>query len=139
MPGGQYFVAGKGGGGLFIIAEKPASPPTWLTYFDNTYWTGSVGAWIGGQWQASGANLEIIELGSWVEGFRPSAVRVTTGAIAPTLFVYDSSLNQIGFDASYVSGESMSLDFSGFGDIYRLRVLGLIANSPTTTNIEFYG
>ena len=126
--------------GVFaIFTEKPVVPPEWVSYFDNTYWTGSVGVWTGSLWQASGANLEIIELGSWVEGFRPSAVRVTTNAISPTLFVYDSSLNQIGFNASYVSGASMPLDFSGKGDIWKLRVLGLVATSPTTTSIEFYG
>lgn len=138
MPGGQFFVAGKNGGGIFVVAKSSAEPaPSWEAKFDNTYWSaGPNTAWDGSKWVESGPpqSLYINELGSWVEGYEPSKIRITgTFGGANTITIWDSSNNVIGSGAAAASVE-IDLDFeTGQGDIDHITLYGM----TNVTNIEF--
>ena len=129
--------------GKFIFVSR------WVSYFDDTYWNiDTDGTWdVGNQeWDSAapdGENdilLNLIELGTWVNGFRPTKLRITHDASPPLSFVrlWDIGRNlQIGSANNYVSGAEITLTF-GAADIQYLDFQQASDESAySVTNIEF--
>jgi len=119
----------------FVLKKEPVVDP-WVSHFDNSDWAPGGGtSWTGSSW-TGGFGLQITDIGTWTEGYRPTKMRVTFtgGPTNMTLKDVPGSLDNIAHDAAYVSGQEIDLDFSGLGDINEMR-MGL--GSVTVTNIEF--
>lgn len=123
---------------MFFIVKKPPVPPEpeWVSYFDNTYWTaGANTAWDGAKWVESGpgGSIYLYENGSWVEGFRPTKIRITgTYSWASDFSIIDTDSNFIG-SASAGALVEFDLTFGGF-DIHHATLYGM----TNITNIEFF-
>lgn len=88
--------------------------------------------------------LQLSELGTWVENYRPSKIRVTfTGATNVSLVIADINgdiIAEVGNIGNYIytSGTEVELDFVTYGE--DINFLGMIAangNIFSITNIEF--
>ena len=134
----------------FIVKQSPLPPgPEWVSIFDNTDWENSQNAaWSTDRWVldlSAGTQAQLGELGTWVEGFRPTKIRVTFAGgynDTATLEIAAGGEDPLIADVdNYVSGAEAALNFAGI-DIWRLivrRTEGPPAPDYEITNIEFYG
>jgi len=125
----------------WIVSTTPPTPdPQWYAPFDNTYWSVSFpgASWDGSKWVSSiSATLPLTELGTWVEGYRPTKIRVTaTAGTGPLQLVLADGDSNIVNENPYVSGTEV--DITGqVSDIASLTVSA--SGQPiNVTNIEFY-
>jgi hypothetical protein len=124
---------------LFYVAEGPS----WVSYFDNTNWSGSSGTtWDGSKWVAgdNGGNgwVALNKIGTWYIGLRPTHIRVTATNNSADI---DLQVNADHFtildDENYQSGNIVALDFSGGEDIDGILMRVFTDPSWECTNIEF--
>ena len=152
MPGGQYFVAGKGGGGLFIAPEK-TPVPQWISIFDNTNWqinpAEPYGNWNGTDWdmtihvdQPGGDyELNLIDIGGWATGFRPTKMRINgQSGFGYRLYLFDTADNAI-IPSTFLNPTTteMACDFSNNLDIDNLLIRFINLAADRITSIEFFG
>jgi len=119
-----------------VALKKTPSGGIWQVHFDNTQWGPlSSTTWTGSSWSSSGFEILLVTFVGWASGYRPTKVRASfTGPATADLRLYDSSLNIIASNASYVSGAEENITFVG-NDILRF---GLGYGAMTCTNIEFF-
>jgi len=125
-------ISDGGGGGSWgeYIGTGPPSTA-------NSHWTGALDmAWTGSAWDNIGFP-QIQEVGTWVNGFRPTHIRVTYTATGDfTLDLYDQDPAIIASQASYVSGTSVPITFTG--DDIRLIYFNGANADLLVTSIEFF-
>ena len=119
MPGGQFFVVGKGGGGIFTVVEKAFVPPVenWVSHFDNTEWAASTGSWDGSKWVGNPTSLTLSPIGTWADSYRPTKMRLVTNVGNLIFQVDDTDSNAIADAFFYVSLTPVTIDFSNNFDI----------------------
>ena len=122
--------------------ERITLPSSWYVHFDNTQWSAIAGSWIAGQgWQSNGSgDIILSELGTWVEGNRPTKCRITFAR--GYTFDHISIRNSDG-TITYGTGPTGSMFSATFnitctGDIGRLYT-SINSTDHWITNIEFYG
>ena len=139
-----------------IVKQTPAPPSgTWESHFDNTEWqvenspagSGGLGTWDGAEWDATQFfgfwyGVELGELGTWVEGYRPTKLRITTTGATTNFLVklWDTDSNEIAaMVTGYNSGDELDITF-GLLDIKYLAITndGSTGFPFSVTNIEFY-
>ena len=118
-----------------------------LSRFDNTEWSPGPGTWVpGDHWEpASVAGprwvLGLSELGTWVNGFRPSYYTITlSGATSAATYIWDKDESTIAGNAntSYNSGQLIPISF-GVDDIGEMYIRSFISGDYfNVTNIEFW-
>jgi hypothetical protein len=144
---------GVWGDGNFVYAacdfdglrSYSVEPPEWISYLDDTVWTseGLWGSWDGSKWDSEGAKsghtIWLDELGTWVEGFRPTRLRVThTKPGTIYLRLRDAEQTGIIIITEYTSGDEIPIPFQGF-DIKEIQIGTGEADPYSVTNIEFTG
>lgn len=120
----------------------------WEVHHNNTNWSATTGMWSAGTWESLDGYLELIELGTWVEGYRPTKIRITyTGDPNTALYLRDSNnaiIAQEGntFTFTYQSLEEENITFGNY-DIRKIEMYNDWGDDPdvyiNVTNIEFYG
>lgn len=126
-------------------SSSSSESAAWQAFFDNTRWSPSAGSWSGSDWDSvSIPNNQIIlnELGTWVNGFRPSKIRVTHTGTSPfgyTLTLRDKNNSTIATNASYISATEVAITF-GASDIDNLELIDNVLPFAAfkITNIEFF-
>jgi len=116
------------------------------TNCDDTFWTPSLGLWIAAQnvwWPEDDGDgmptVQLTELGTWVEAFRPTYLRITTGGPATTFVVFltDAVGHELGSSLTYTSGTRLLLSWLADDIDYML-----IRTEPPVdfyvTNIELF-
>ena len=124
----------------FIVSQTP-EPPTgqWYTVLDNTYWSVALPGttWTGSSWQnLSFASVSLNELGSWVEGYEPTKLRVTgTGGGTLQLILADGSSNIVQ-ENPYTSGAEIDI----VGQVSDIVTIAFSCDTAPVevTNIEFF-
>lgn len=112
--------------------------PAWSAYFDNTVWSANQGSWSGSDWDSSGNSVILDELGTWVEGFRPTNIRITftgSGGLLSAVQGTDTGFGAYVNTSNVTSGQSLALSFSS-NDILDIGMFG--SSAFTVTNIEFF-
>lgn len=125
----------------------------WVVHHDNSDWTatGGYGSWDSGnsEWDSVNFNsifevVLIIELGTWVDSYRPTKVRVTfTGATNACLGLQDKNGDPIAEEGelavsyTYQSLEEIDIIFGSY-DIEVLLIAAANGDTFSITNIEFY-
>lgn len=65
----------------YIVVSTPTPTyPRWVSKFDNTFWnaTPGNGSWNGSAWVPnSNGFLQLLAIGTWAAGYRPTKIRVT--------------------------------------------------------------
>ena len=113
---------------------------SWVAHFDNTEWeTVFPGVWTGSAWSDSGVLfIPLTELGTWVEVYRPTKIRVTfTGGGTRDILLKDTENNFIAHETTASSEQEIDITFEGY-DIEALQIQDTVGNF-TVTNIEFFG
>lgn len=107
------------------------------TAHTNSHWTGALDVyWDGSAWNSWFGETGITEVGTWVNGYRPTKMRMTyTDDDTFNLGLYDAVGNVIASDAAYVSGTELDITFVG-NDIRFIAFTGSTANL-VVTSIEF--
>jgi len=126
-------------GVIAFFTQGSDSSGSWEVHFDNSDWSGlSSTTWTGSAWDSNNVEILITESGSWVEGYRPTKVRVThNGPSTMTLKVTGAGGSPTYGEASnYVSGAEMALNCTA--DIQRLYITPSGAEDFLVTNIEFF-
>jgi hypothetical protein len=114
--------------------------PSWVSYFDDNYWEiNDNGTWQAGdnEWASSGGGeLALLSIGTWVEGYRPTQIRITFTGVPNVSFTLGDGTHTISSAGSYSSGVAQDITFVG-NDIATLD-MGQTDNDPfQVTNIEF--
>ena len=115
----------------------------WEVHLDDTNWTGTIGTWGSGVWTSSGGQILLQEAGTWVEGYRPTKVKVThTLDVSKDLQLRvrnsDGTVTY-GTNSDYTSDAELNLTYSPDGDIGRLYATNMTDTTNfTVTNIQFY-
>jgi len=100
-------------------APQPGGPPCTLNC-DNTYWTPYLGTWDSTQniWNTENdgdglPTVQLTELGTWVEGYRPVFLRLTCGGPATTfvVFLVDAVGGGLCSSLDYSSGTRLLLSW----------------------------
>lgn len=129
------------------IATEVYTIPSWTAYFDNTRWTPVTGTWDGVKWNSVTNQIELSELGVWVDGFRPTKLRFNhTNPLPLTFGLFDKAGGgyTIAGAVAYISGTEVTCTFQSgaaihdIGSLARCYDSGAI-NSFSITNIEFLG
>jgi hypothetical protein len=113
----------------------------WVAHFDNSDWYADFGSWSGSDWDSEylGINiLQLSELGSWVNSYRPLKVRITftgSGGSLDLFWITDEYFTPIAVGSPYTSGTELDISFEGY-DIAEILIYG--STAFTVTNIEFY-
>jgi len=139
-PGSPYIP----GPGPVLPSPQPGQDICTL-HCDNTYWTPYLGTWNSTQniWEPEGdadglPSVGLVELPTWVQGYRPVFLRVTCGGPATTfvLFIVDAVGHELASSLTYSSGALLLLSWL-VNDIDYI----LIRTEPPVdwylTNIEF--
>ncbi len=109
------------------------------TAHTNSDWTGALDLyWDGAAWNSYAGGNSLQEVGSWVNGYRPSKIRIDYTDVGTfNLQLFDTAFNVIASDAAYVSGTELDITFVG-NDIRNIGLAGSTA-SLVITSIEFLG
>jgi len=137
----------------FIVKQTPV--PQWVQIFDNTDWVvgdtgfhlGGAGSWDAGnqEWDSDDGGgafgvsaVELLPLGGWEVGYRPSKIRITfTGIANLDLYFRDTAFQYLVTEGQTItSGQELDITFSG-NDIRSLLVWSFTENPFSVTNIEF--
>jgi len=108
----------------------------WVQHFDNADWSPNNGTWDGTKWLlGSDLNIELVPIGTWANGYRPTKMRVTfEGGGTVNMCIPDGVPYQfIVENSSYSSAGEETCAFSSY-DISKYVHTGAGAN---ITNIEF--
>lgn len=119
------------------------SGPVWVSKFDNTFWEpntdygcGPDTVWSGSNWNCTGGGGgEVVclrDIGSWVNGYRPRKIRVTSTGGATNVFFMDSAMSILAEGS--VNAE-LDITF-GSNDIHAIEIFW--GGDTQVTNIEFY-
>jgi len=113
----------------------------WTRYLSDTYWeTGSQATWDGTKWDTNGNGYIITKTDAyWDNVYRPIKVEITldTGGSPVTFYIEDSSNNKICEETNVGDGPNIfNLDYTDYGDIYKLGVSG--GDATDITDIQFY-
>ena len=124
----------------WVVKQTPPEPEgQWYQVFDNTFWSANaIGtSWDGSKWtQPLSTDLGIIDIGSWVQDYRPTKIRMSFATPISSIALIDENSNTIASAVSPVSAQEIDITFQGF-DINVLSVQGSL--SPVNlTNIEFF-
>jgi hypothetical protein len=132
------------------------APGDYEVKFNNTFWTDGVGSWNGSMWVSESASpgsaphqLALTELGTWVNGYRPSRMRFTNtndpAGWSPSvnITVKDKSANTILSGTATNPQWEWPITYSGDGASFDIDnvFIEAVDNTDTTftvTNIEFY-
>ena len=118
----------------------------WKIYFDNTRWEiDNNGTWEGNYWKSDNGSpkqLTLSELGTWVNGYRPSKIKLThsVGVGIDYIIVRDKQNNNMYLDntGNYTPGKEVDLTWYGAGSANDIDYIGLAdAAEFTVTDIEF--
>jgi hypothetical protein len=124
--------------GNITAADDPVTAQ-WYSVLDNTYWEATFPgiSWDGSKWENLTISAIVLDkLGTWVEGYEPTKVRVTcSGGGALQLYVQDGSSNIVQ-EIPYTSGTEINIT----GQVSDIITLTLNADSTPVqiTNIEFF-
>jgi len=125
--------------------------PGWIQHFDNTNWEtyplGMYGTdqpvWDGSQWVFAPENPigDLDELGTWVESYRPTKIRLTIaaegGGSGPfVVALYDTNDDVLVGDADYTSLDELTITWGDYDIGYLSFEAGI--GGYEITNIEFY-
>lgn len=126
-----------------VHTPVPTPPAGCKSYLDNTRWTATKGSWdnVNKMWLTEeiggGGNIiHLTELGTWVNGYRPSTFIVTFGgAGTATTYIKDTSVQHITTPSSGVhSGDILTFEWRSNDILY----FTLSADDPGwVTNLQF--
>jgi hypothetical protein len=117
-----------------------AVPASWTEFTDDTYWSPSDGmsVWSGSAWITSGSgDGTLTEVGTWVEGYRPTKIRVTHNSIGLNINCRDASSNNMCNTSFTASGAEVTL--TDFGEDIELIQFATFGGGDQITKIEFFG
>jgi hypothetical protein len=125
------------------LSSTSAAPGSWDVHFDNTDWSVfGKGTWSGSQWDATtgkgGYGVFLDQLGTWVNGYRPTKIRIThTAGVGVDIDIQleDSNGDNIVNFVPAATGQEIDITFGSY-DIMTLFMYGS-ANAFSVTNIEF--
>ena len=122
----------------------PAPSGSWITHTDDSDWEDDAtyvrrAYWDdpGQYWYGDITAFRLRDLGTWVTSFRPTKIRFTLAAV-PTCHFYltgGGGFSTIAEEASYSSGDEITLDFSDGVDIEKLLIIG---TGSKVSNIQFW-
>ena len=128
----------------FVVEQTPTGE--WVSHLDNADWvSGGNATWVTDHWvfALTGGPTQgtLDELGTWVEGFRPTKMRVTlSGNYDDTgdLYLIGNGGGEEGgtivSQVDYVSLQELDLPFTLDEDIFRLYLL--MESSAYTINVD---
>ena len=122
-----------------VLKTDVPSVEQWVEYFGLSYWSCAGNClWDGDSYNVNGPGLQIIPIGTWHQGFRPSKIRITAthnlpGGASWTLILGDGVSGIATLEIPNGSHQVAEADITWDGnDITRL----LDPNAPAVGQIE---